>query len=340
MTNKRLALVLTAPLLATTYAMGSEPGTFDRTLAVSGPVTLDIRSGPGGINITRGTSSSVIVHAVVRSTFGRADLGLSAANILTLTQHPPVEQNGNAIRIGYVTDEAVLKGVSVTYEIQTPRDTKIHASADAGGIRIDGISGPIETINAAGHTEVSEVEGALKVTAQSGGIVVRNAGGHVVVRNQSGGILMNGIRGGVDAETTNGRIELSDVTGDVRSLTRSASIRMSAVRGAVEANNSSGSIEALQLGGPVRAETVSGSIRISQASAAPIRALTGSGAIRVELAQGGGYDLDAQTQKGKISGKATEAFPHTKDQRSLKAQVGGGGALVDLDTRSSKIEID
>jgi hypothetical protein len=340
MNIKLSALLLATPLLVCSQALASEPGSFSRTLPVSGPVKLDIQSGPGGINITVGSSQSVVVHAVIRSVLGRFDPGLADANIRALEQNPPIEQNGNSVRIGYVADPAILKGVSVTYEIQTPRETEVNASADAGGIRVDGVQGPVVTVNAAGHSEVSGVQSSLKMSAHSGGLVVRDAGGDVTMTNQSGGIQMMGVRGSVTADTTNGRIEVDDVSGGARTTTRSASIRLNNIRGTVSAHNDSGSIEAFQSGGSVNAETSSGSIRISQSSPASIRALSGSGAIHVELASGGGYDLDAQSIKGKISGKATEAFPRTKDQRSLKGQIGSGGPLVDLDSRSSKIEIN
>lgn len=341
MTVKWIACFIAAPLVINACALASEPGTFDRTLPVSGPVILDIQSGPGGIHITSGSSSSVVVHAVIRSVFGRVDLGVAEANILALQQNPPLEQNGNSIRIGYVKNEGLLKGVTITYDIQTPRETRVHASADAGGIHIAGVRGPVETVNSAGLSEASDVEATLKMTSRAGGIVIRNAGNQVFVRNESGGIQMQGIHGNVDAATGNGRIEITDVNGDVQATTRSASIRIDNIKGAVDAHNTSGSIEAFQLAGSVRAETSSGSIRISQVSPAPIRALTGSGAIRVELASGGGYTLDAQSEKGKISGKATDGFAKTKEhEHLLKGEISSGGPLVDLDTRSSKIEIN
>ena len=340
MTIRRSVLPLALPLLLSSSAFGSEPGKFDRTLAVSGPVSLDVKSGPGGIHISVGSTDAVVVHAVIRSAFGRVDLGLAEANIRSLEQNPPVEQSGNTIRIGYVNDVAVLKGVSVTYDIETPRATQVHASADAGGIRIDGVQGPVVTDNDAGHSEVSGVKGSLKMTAHSGGIVARDIGDDILVRNASGGIQVQSAGKAVDAETSSGRIEISEVAGDVRSTTHSASIRLNHVNGTVNARNTSGSIEAFLLGGSITAETTSGAIRISQSSPAAIRALSGSGAIRVELASGNGYNLDAQSTKGKISGKVAEPFLQSKDQHGVKGVVGAGGPLVDLDSRSSKIEVN
>ena len=91
-----------ALLAGACLALGSDSGTFDRTLPVSGPVDLDVRSDPGGVAITTGSSTSVRVHAVIKPLFGRLDLDLAETNIRALEKNPPIEQVGNRIRIGYV----------------------------------------------------------------------------------------------------------------------------------------------------------------------------------------------------------------------------------------------
>ena len=339
-THKRLAFSISASFLFCAFAFASEPGTFNRTLPVSGPVTLDVRSDPSGVYITTGSSPNVVVHAIIKPLYGRLDLDIAEANIRALEQNPPIEQVGNQIRIGFVKDPALLRAVTIRFEIETPRATQVHAHTESGGISIDGIAGPVETVTSSGRTEISNVEGELKVTGHSGAIVIRDAGGHVSVHNGSGGLQLYGIHGGVDAETTSGRTEISDVSGDIRATTHSASIRIDKAKGAVEAHNTSGSIDALQSSGSVHAETTSGAIRISQVRPAPIRALTRAGAIKVQLASGGGYLLDAQSASGKVSGPSTSTLARTKDAHSLKGQIGSGGPLVDLDTHSSKIEIE
>ncbi len=297
-------LRISVPLLFGACALASEPTTVDRTLAVTGPVTLDVRADPGGIIITTGSSASVVVHAFIKPLYGRLDFEIAEANILALTKDPPIEQSGNHIRIGYAKDPSLLRAVTIRYEIETPRETAVQAHTESGGIRIEGITGPVEAVTSSGRTQISNVEADIKVADHSGAIVVRSAGGNVFVRNESGGIELSSIRGSVDAETT------------------------------------SGSIDALQLGSSIHAETTSGAIRISQVSPAAIRALSRSGAIKVVLASGAGYQLDAMSHSGKIAGTATSEFQTTKNAHSLKVQIGSGGPLVDLDTHSSKIEID
>jgi hypothetical protein len=150
---RSISKVSGALLLGTCIALASDTGRFDRTLSVSGPVDLDVRSDPGGIVITRGSATSVRVHATIKPLYGRFDLGLAEANIRALEQNPPIEQVGNRIRIGYVNDPAVLSGVSMHLEIETPRTTQAHAHTVSGGVRIDGIDGPAIAETSSGRAE-------------------------------------------------------------------------------------------------------------------------------------------------------------------------------------------
>jgi hypothetical protein len=327
-------------LLGTCLALASETGSFERTLSVSGPVDLDVRSDPGGIVITTGSAASVRVHAVIKPLYGEFDLGLAEANIRALQLNPPIEQVGNRIRIGYVRDPALLRGITMRLEIESPRASRAHAYTESGGIRIEGIDGPVETVTSSGRTEISNVAKEVNAAGRSGAMVIRGIGGHVSVRNQSGGIQALSIDGEVDAETTSGRTEISSVSGGVHSKTHSGSISIDNAKGSVVAINTSGSIDALQLAGPVHAETTSGAIRISQVRPAAIRACADSGAIKVELANRGGYTIDAQSDSGRVSGPVADKLDRGKERHRLQVQVGAGGPLVDLDTHSSRIEIN
>ena len=339
-TRGRVLSCLALPFVFCTIALASEPAVIDRTLVVSGRVSLDVRSDPGGVYISTGTSPDVVIHAIIKPLYGRLDLDIAEANIRALEKNPPIEQVGNQIRIGYVKDPALLRAVTIRFEIVTPRATQVHAQTESGGISIDGIAGPVETLTSSGRTEITHVAGTVKVTGHSGSVIVRDAGADVSVRSGSGGLQLSGIRGNLDCETTSGRIEISDVSGDTHAATHSASIRIDQAKGSVVALNTSGSVESLQISGPVRAETTSGAIRISQLSPAPIRALTRSGEIKVQLASGGGYLLDARSDSGKVTARNIGAFAKTKGAHSLKGPIGSGGPLVDLYTRSAKIVID
>ena len=320
--------------------LASESATFDRTLSVSGRVHLEVTSDLGGIILTTGSATTVRVHAVIKPVYGEGDLGFTAARIRALQQNPPIEQVGDRIRIGYVNDPAALDGVTMRLEIEAPRTTQIRAHTTSGGIRIDGIEGPTIAETSSGRIEISNIATEVRATNHSGAIVVRNAGERLSARNESGGIDVLGAGGATEIETTSGRIELKNISGEIHSTTRSGSISIYNANGPVVANNKSGSIGIFQLVGPVTAGTESGAIRIAQLHPAPIHAHADTGSIKVQLATQGEYTINARSVSGRIRGTLDTRGAEVANNHRLKLQAAGGGPLVNLETRSSTIEID
>jgi hypothetical protein len=325
-------------MACTAFTPGEE--TFDRSLPIAGPVDLEVRSDPGGIRITAGSGPSFRVHAVLRPIYGPVDLGTAEENIRALERNPPIEQAGNHIRIGYVKDSELLRGVSMRLEIETPRTTQVHAYTTSGGIKLSGVDGPVRTETSSGQTDLSNIGRTVEASTHSGAVIIRGISNAVSARADSGGIQILGAHGAVETETTSGRTEISDVAGDVHSRTHSGSISIDNAKGSVVAHNNSGSIDAFQLTSTVQADTTSGAIRISQVNPAPIRASSHSGSIKIELADRAGYRLDAQSDSGRVSGPVIQGREQVTSKHRLKGQIGAGGPLIDLDTDSSRIEIN
>ena len=90
----------------------ADTGSFDRTLQVSGPVDLDVTTGSGNITVHAGASGSVHVVAKIRA--HDSWTGISAAEkIRRLEANPPIEQQGNTIRIGYIEDRELWNNISI-----------------------------------------------------------------------------------------------------------------------------------------------------------------------------------------------------------------------------------
>src|SRR5690242_19453670 len=111
------ALLAGAMLLAAIPASAQSEGSFDRTLHVSGPVELDVTTDSGGISVRPGTSGSVRVHAILKGHHSW-DSGDVERRIHELERNPPVEQIGNRVRVGYVTDRSLLRNISIRFEIE------------------------------------------------------------------------------------------------------------------------------------------------------------------------------------------------------------------------------
>ena len=241
-------------------------GSFDRTLAVSGPVELDIRSGAGGVRIHAGPVGAV--HVVARLRAYRGGTADTTARIRRIEANPPVEQHGNTIRIGQVVDNDLYHDVAIEYDLTVPAATSVRSVVGSGGQTIHG-----------------PLQGRLDLTAGSGGIRIEDTAGDVQVSAGSGGLRLTGIRGALRARAGSGAIRIEgQPIGPWSAYTGSGAIRMSVTGGTpfeVDANTGSGGISSDQLvavvgarsrhhlhgtvlgGGPlVRLETGSGSIRI------------------------------------------------------------------------------
>jgi DUF4097 and DUF4098 domain-containing protein YvlB len=210
---KAISLILLSSIVAFRLMAGvAEEGSFDKTLGVSGPVNLDIKTGSGGITVTQGSSGSVQVHAILRAEQGWFSSGDVEERMRELERNPPIEQNGNQIRVGYVQGRDLLEGISMRLEIRTPSNSQVQARAGSGGIRVDGIRGPVDCKTGSGGIEIQDIAADVRASAGSGGLHIRNIKGSVSARASSGGIEAAEISGRIDAETQSGRIRLDQTT--------------------------------------------------------------------------------------------------------------------------------
>lgn len=219
-------LVLAASSLASGIACAAHAdGSFDRSLTVSGPVDLNVKTDSGGITVTRGSSGSLRVHAILKAEHGWFESSDVESRIHELERNPPVEQTGNKIRIGYVHDRDLLKGISMRLEIQAPRETEIHARADSGGVRVEGIRGSADCHTDSGGIEIRDVGSDVRAAADSGSIHLSNIDGSAFAHVDSGGIEATQVAGTIDAQADSGGIRLDQ--------TRPAPIRARADSGGV-----------------------------------------------------------------------------------------------------------
>jgi len=256
-------------------------GTFERTLTVTGPVSLDVSANSGVIRVLKGEAGSVRVRGVVRARSTFFIWGDLAGRLRTIESNPPVAQDGNAIGVGDVTDRWLLRGINLLVEITTPADTEVRALADSGDIRIEGIDGPV----------VCETD--------SGEINVASIGSDVRASSDSGGIHIQLVKGAVDARTDSGHIEALEIEGTIDATSDSGDIRLwqTAVK-PVCAKADSGRIRvklAASGGYSIRARTDNGKIELPEMTRQRLSRHELQGDVR-----GGGSVVDLETDSGDI----------------------------------------
>jgi hypothetical protein len=104
-----VALILLSGCVTYMGAVTAE-GSFERTLQVSGPVNLDIRSGSGDIRVVPGSAGQVQIRGVIR--VRRGSDAEAQALVRELEQSPPIEQTGGDIRIGHSSLTFALQAFS------------------------------------------------------------------------------------------------------------------------------------------------------------------------------------------------------------------------------------
>lgn len=129
----------------------------------------------------------------------------------------------------------------------------------------------------------------------------------------------------IDASTVNGRVIVTEATGDVTAETVNGDIRASTIGGALALTTVNGSIHA-------RAASL--------AKDAPVKLETVNGSIRAELPATLDADLRVSTTNGTIISDFPLVLPGGRTSaRDVRGRVGAGGRPVELKTVNGSVEL-
>ena len=241
-------------------------GAFERTLTVSAPVELHVRTGSGSIQIRTGAVDRVQIAGRVSAGWSRDGLD-AAERVRKVESAPPITQAGNIIRIGDTNDDPMYRNVSISYELVVPANTRVNSQTGSGSQTIGSIDGPV------------------RAQTGSGSIRVERAGGSLYAQTGSGRIEADAVAGEVRAQTGSGSIEVRQTArGDVDVQTGSGSVTLSLPADAaftLNAQTGSGSISTTQpvtMQGRMRRNHITGTVR---GGGNNVQVRTGSGSITI-----------------------------------------------------------
>jgi len=323
-----LAMTITVALAATVTRAADDnyaEGSFDLTLKVSGAVDLTISTGSGSINVRAGDASSVQVSARIRVNEGWHISDSEAKDkVSRLEANPPIEQEGNTIRIGEIRDEELRRNVSISYEVVTPAESRLHSTTGSGSQTVEGVRGPVEATTGSGSLHITHIGAELRASTGSGTISLEDIKGSARATTGSGGIRAMGIAGGLSAVTGSGTIELEQTaTGDVDVQTGSGGIELRGVHGRISARAGSGHISA------------------DGVPTGDWRLHTGSGGVTIHLPADAGFELEASTGSGTISTTHELTVSGIIGSRhELRGKSHGGGPLISASTSSGSIRVE
>jgi hypothetical protein len=277
------ALLLGGLLVVPAIASASEAN-FDRTLTVSGNVSLYVSTGSGYVHISPGSDNQIHIVGHVKSNnnwFG----GSADDRVKQIAANPPIQQSGNEVHVGKTDNNDWLHNISIDYEITTPRGSNVNAGSGSGDLQVSGISGGLKASTGSGSIDANGIGGAVALDTGSGDIKAElNNPSSTKAQTGSGSIRINGVVGGLKAGTGSGDIEVQgQPTSDWKLETGSGSVTLAvgSAHFSLDASTGSGTVHSdppitthgslekhhimgdVNGGGPmVRVETGSGDVRI------------------------------------------------------------------------------
>jgi hypothetical protein len=251
--------------------------TFDRNLTFNGKLQLSVGTGSGSITLTHGSANQIHIHGIVK-----AGHDADPAQVQQIAANPPIEQDGNSIRIGGHQEN--LHNISISYEIEAPADAELNAATGSGNINDTGVGHDAKLITGSGNVTATGLEGDFRTQTGSGNIAIDSTGqGNAKAQTGSGNIELNGVHGALQAQTGSGKIKAAGTpsspwqlragSGSIELSTGNAPMNLDASTGSgrISTNQPAPQTSAdhhhlaaqLNGGGPeVRVETGSGDIRI------------------------------------------------------------------------------
>src|SRR6516162_4782465 len=324
--SPRWPLAILAVALASTVAVtahGAE-GSFERTLAVTGPVELEVSTGSGNISVRAGDSSNVHINGTIKA--GKSwhlDEAEAERKVRYLESNPPIEQHGNFIRIGRSGELELAHNISISYDVVVPIETRLRSQIGSGSQSVEGIQGPV------------------KAGTGSGSVKVENIGDEVRAETGSGDVQVDSVKGATHASTGSGSIRASGIGSSFVASTGSGSIKLEQTGpGDGKVETGSGSVELQNVRGALRVRTGSGDITAQGQLSGEWSLHTGSGRILVRLPSGAAFELNAHTSSGHISTGHPITVQGTIGRGELRGKVRGGGPLLELETGSGNVQIE
>ncbi|HLW55306.1 MAG TPA: DUF4097 family beta strand repeat-containing protein [Candidatus Angelobacter sp.] len=318
-----LGLLVIACALSALPLYAAATGHFERTLQVSGPVDLEVTSGSGNITVHQGGNGTVYVAAKIRVSNSWLFGGDEEDKVRRIEKNPPIEQQGNTIRIGRIDDHELIRHISIDYDVTVPAQTHLSAQTGSGDQTITGLQLPVTAKTGSGNVTVQNLGSEAHLSAGSGDMKIDSVKGTLVANTGSGNIRANDVGGEISLNTGSGNVEAhQSAAGDVRVETGSGNIRLYGIKGGLRASAGSGDIHA------------------EGDATHDWRLGAGSGNITLRLPTNASFNLDARTSSGTLRVRPPVTMQGGISKNHIQGKVGSGGAIVDVHTGSGDIEID
>jgi DUF4097 and DUF4098 domain-containing protein YvlB len=179
-------------------------------------------------------------------------------------------------------------------------------------------------------SEMSTSAGDISISGMEGQHMVKTGGGKVTAKD---------ISGKLGAYSASGNIQISSSSGTLYAQTEAGKLFVSDSKGEIRLKTNAGDITGERLSGSLLAQTSSGDIIADFLSvSAGISLDVNSGNINLVVPGGIGYNLNLGGSEIKFLDR--EGFSGTRNQTTVKGTTRGGGATINLITKSGEVTLD
>ncbi len=140
---------------------------FDRTLGVNGPVTLQVSTGSGYIHVSPGSDNQVHIVGHVKSNnswFG----GSSDDAVAKVAAIPPLTRRATSFAWERTSSDDYMRHVSIDYEITTPANTMLSAESGSGDLQLSNLSGTVKAHTGSGSIRADKLGAGSRLETGSG----------------------------------------------------------------------------------------------------------------------------------------------------------------------------
>ena len=294
---------------------------FERTFAVDEPLSLDVSTIRGKIDVTSGEPGRIVITGTVTVRVGW-DVPANATDLArSVADHPPIERDGGTVRLRPPSDSAKRRTVTVSYQVQIPPDTKVLAVSESGAITVQGVSGVVTVRTQSGAILLSRLRGPAGVTSGSGSVRADGVDGPLTVATSSSGVTARALLGNLRVRTSSGAVDATlEGSGDADVETGSSAIRLRGLRGGLIAKSQSGRVS-LE-GEPTRTWDAS----------------TGSSTVEIGLGAAASVTVDLRSRSGSVNIGDVLMQGSVSKGRAV-GSIGGGGPLLRVTSGSGSVHI-
>lgn len=145
----------------------------------------------------------------------------------------------------------------------------------------------------------------------------------VGLRTTNGKLELSDVAGNLDLSSTNGSLSVQDVQGDLRGRTTNGAIRVSELTGTFDVHTTNGAID----------------IQLTAAGVGDLKARTTNGAIVLRVPPDLSVEVDASTSNGRVRCDLPIQMEGVRSKKRLRGSLNKGGPSLELRTTNGAIEI-